>query len=149
MPLATLSLKGRALRLLGSREHSRSELERKLARHEQEPGELARTLDELQAKGLINEQRVIESVLYRHAAKRGTARLKQELLGKGLPEDAVAAALVAVQRTEHERALALWNQKFGTQPTDLRIAARQMRFLSARGFSAEAIRRIVKVPASS
>lgn len=149
MPLAALSLKGRALRLLGSREHSRSELERKLACHEQEPGELARTLDELQAKGWISEQRVIESVLYRHAAKRGTARIRQELLGKGLPEDAIAAALAAVQHTEHERARALWNQKFGAQPTDPRTAARQMRFLSARGFSADAIRRIVKVPASS
>ncbi len=149
MPLAALSLKGRALRLLSSREHSRSELARKLARHEQEPGELVRTLDELQATGLISEQRVIESVLYRHAAKRGTARIKQELLGKGLPEEAIAAALVAVQHTEQARALALWNQKFGTQPTDLRTAARQMRFLSARGFTAEAIRRIVKVPASS
>ena len=44
------SLKGRALRLLSQREHSRAELERKLARHEEEPGTLAKALDELAAK---------------------------------------------------------------------------------------------------
>ena len=36
------SLKGRALRLLSQREHSRAELERKLAPHEEVPGELAK-----------------------------------------------------------------------------------------------------------
>ena len=41
------SLKGRALRLLGQREHSRRELERKLAPYEQESGALVRALDEL------------------------------------------------------------------------------------------------------
>ena len=44
-----LSLKGRALRLLSSREQSRAELERKLGSHEEEPGQLAAVLDELEA----------------------------------------------------------------------------------------------------
>ena len=39
-----LSLKGRALRLLAAREHSRAELERKLAAHEETPGQLAQLL---------------------------------------------------------------------------------------------------------
>ena len=60
-----LSLKGRALRLLSAREHSRAELERRLAQFEEEPGTLAKALDALQAKGFINDQRVIESVLNR------------------------------------------------------------------------------------
>ncbi len=149
MSFAALSLKGRALRLLGSREHSRSELERKLKRYETVPGTLACALDELQAKGLISEQRVIDSVLYRNAAKRGTARIRQELLGKGLPDEAISSALANLQGTEQERARALWDQKFGTQPDDLKEAARQIRFLSARGFGTEIIRRIIKVPTSS
>ncbi|HWT19538.1 MAG TPA: recombination regulator RecX, partial [Variovorax sp.] len=49
MAFGAPSLKGRALRLLSQREHSRAELERKLARHEEAPGELARALDELAA----------------------------------------------------------------------------------------------------
>ena len=49
------SLKGRALRLLSQREHSRQELERKLKAYEETPGELAQALDFLQAKGLPAE----------------------------------------------------------------------------------------------
>jgi regulatory protein len=144
-----LSLKGRALRLLSGREHSRVELERKLARFEEEPGALKRSLDELQAKGFISEQRVIESVLHRRAAKLGTARVKQELQGKGLDPQAVAQAMVQLQSTEHERALTVWEKKFGTAPATPLEAARQIRFLASRGFGAETIRRLVKGPAST
>ena len=131
------------MRLLSGREHSRAELMQKLQRFEEEPGSLAQALDELQAKGFINEQRVIESVLYRRAAKLGTARIKQELQGKGLEPQAVSAALAGLQASEHERALAVWQKKFGTVAVDGADAARQMRFLAARGFNAEVIRRVV------
>lgn len=143
MSFAQPSLKGRALRLLSVREHSRAELERKLKSFEAEPGELGRILDELQAKGFISEQRVIESVLNRRAAKLGTARIKQELQGKGLDPQAVSAALVGLKTSERERALEVWRKKFGAPPQDAQAAAKQMRFLAARGFGAEVIRRVV------
>lgn len=142
------SLKGRALRLLSGREHSRNELERKLERFEEEPGTLARALDELQAKGFINEQRVIESVLHSRAARLGTARIKHELQGKGLDPQAIAEALAGLQTSEHERALAVWRKKFGTPPATAVETARQIRFLAARGFAAEAIRKVLRDPAS-
>ena len=144
-----LSLKGRALRLLSGREHSRTELERKLARFAEEPGTLTRLLDELQAQGFISEQRVIESVLHRRAAKLGTARIKHELQGKGLDPQAVALAMAELKLSEDERALAVWQKKFGVAPAPPLEAARQIRFLAARGFGTEAIRRIVKGPASA
>ena len=147
MSFAQPSLKGRALRLLSGREYSRSELERKLESFEEEPGTLARALDELQAKGFISEQRVIESVLHRRADKLGTARIKQELLGKGLDPEAVAQALAGLQASERQRALEVWRKKFGEPPADAQAAARQMRFLASRGFGADAIRRVVKAPA--
>jgi len=143
MSFAQISLKGRALRLLSGREHSRFELEQKLKRFEQAPGTLERALDELQAKGFINEQRVIESVLHGRAAKLGSARIKQELQGKGLDRQAVSAALSDLQASEHERAQEIWRKKFGALPTDAQAAAKQMRFLMSRGFSAEVIRRVV------
>jgi regulatory protein len=143
MSFAKPSLKGRALRLLSGREHSRAELEHKLKSFEEEPGTLARALDELQAKGFINEQRVIESVLHRRAAKLGAARIRQELQGKGLDPQAVTEALAGLQATERERALEVWRKKFGEPPQDAQDAARQMRFLAARGFGAETIRRVV------
>ena len=51
LPRPPVSLKGRALRYLSAREHSRAELVRKLVRHEEVPGELESVLDDLQAKG--------------------------------------------------------------------------------------------------
>ncbi|NMM19457.1 MAG: recombination regulator RecX [Rhodoferax sp.] len=143
MSFSQPSLKGRALRLLSGREHSRAELERKLKSFEEEPGSLAQALDELQAKGFISEQRVIESVVHRRAAKLGTARIKQELQGKGLDPVAVSAALVGLKASEHERALAVWRKKFGAPPVDAPAAAKQMRFLAARGFGGDVIRRVV------
>ena len=143
MSFAQPSLKGRALRLLSGREHSRAELERKLKSFETEPGTLGQALDELDAKGFISEQRVIESVLNRRAAKLGTARIRQELQGKGLDPQAVSAALTSLQTSERARALAVWRKKFGAPPQDAQAAAKQMRFLAARGFGAEIIRRVV------
>lgn len=144
MPLGQLSLKGRALRLLGTREHSRAELERKLARHEEEPGQLRRVLDELQAKDFINEQRVVDSVLHRRAPGLGTARIRQELQSKGLAPEAVAEAVAGLQATELQRAREVWRRRFGAVAQDAAQRAKQGRFLAARGFGGEVIRRVLK-----
>ena len=143
MGFQKLSLKGRALKLLAAREHSRSELEKKLASHEEVPGELAQALDELQAKGFISEQRVVESVLHRRAARLGTGRVKQELQAKGISAEAMAEAVETLRQTEVERAREVWRKKFGEPAADAAGRAKQMRFLAARGFGADAIRRVV------
>ncbi len=156
------SLKGRALRLLGQREHSRAELERKLRQHEQEPGELARALDDLQAKGFINEQRVLESVVHRRAPRLGAMRVRQELQAKGLAPEAIAQAVAGLQGSEVERARAVWRKKFGEKLVDdsganapkpnsetddpasaAKERAKQMRFLAGRGFGGDVIRKVV------
>ena len=144
MGLQKPSLKGRALRLLAQREHSRAELERKLAPHEETPGELQRALDELQAKGFIDEDRVIESVVHRRGARLGARRVRQELQAKGLAPEAIARAVDTLQGTEVQRAQEVWRRKFGTPAPDAAGRARQMRFLAARGFGGDAIRRVVR-----
>ena len=145
MAAPTLSLKGRALRLLSQREHSLEELRRKLARHVQEGDDLAAVLHDLQAKGFINESRVVESVLHRRAGQLGAARLRQELQAKGIASEAVQQAVAGLQSSEFQRAHALWLRKFGTPPgDDAREWARQSRFLAARGFSGDIVRRVVR-----
>ena len=143
-----LSLKGRALRLLGMREHSRTELERKLASQEQAPGELARVLDDLQAKGFIDEARVVESLVHRRAGTFGSARIRQDLLQKGIATDVVHATVRELQGSEFERARTLWLKRFGApvagEPVDPRQQLRQLRYLMARGFSAEVVRKVVR-----
>ena len=148
MPQPPPSLKGRALRLLSGREHSRAELERKLKAHAPEPGLLAGALDELQAKGFIDEKRVIESVLHRRSDKLGAARIRQELQRKGLDPDAVANAVATLQVSEVERAHAVWRKKFGDgAAVSASERGRQMRFLASRGFGSDAIRRVVAAAA--
>jgi regulatory protein len=139
----SMSLKGRALRLLTGREHSRAELDRKLAVHEEEPGQLAKVLDELQAKDFISESRVVESVLSRRANRFGAARIRHELQGKGLQPEAVSAAVQSLKGSEAERARGVWQKKFGAPAADAAERGKQMRFLAARGFGSEAIRRVV------
>ena len=143
MVTQTLSLTGRALRLLSTREHSRAELERKLTRFEEEAGQLAKVLDALAAKDFINEERVVESVLHRRSAKLGASRIKQELQSKGLAPQAVAQAMDELRGSELERARAVWRKKFGQAPVDAAERGKQMRFLAARGFGGDTIRRVV------
>ena len=144
LPRPAPSLKGRALRYLSAREHSRAELVRKLARHEEEPGELERVLDDLQAKGFISQERVVASVLNRRAAHLGAARVRQELQSKGIDAALVKDAVAGLQDSELERARAVWLRRFGdSPPADARQWARQMRFLMARGFSSDVVRRVV------
>jgi regulatory protein len=143
LAVSTLSLKGRALRALAGREHSRTELERKLASFETEPGELAKILDELAAKGFINEQRVADSLAYRRGAKLGTARVVQELRAKGVEAGALLEAAAALKATELERAREVWRKKFGSPATNATERAKHMRFLASRGFAPEVIRKAV------
>ena len=143
-PAQTLSLKGRALRYLAAREHSRAELATKLSRHvgpEDDPDAVARVLDELAAKGFIDEARVAESVLHRRAGRLGGARVLLELRAKGLPDEVVADAAAQLRSTELARAQAVWRRKFGQPPADAAERARQLRFLAARGFSGDVARR--------
>lgn len=142
--LPPLSLKGRALRLLAAREYSRAELEHKLARHESEPGQLQAVLDELTHKGFINEQRVAESVLHQLSKRHGGARIAQTLRAKGLDSELVKQTLQQAAASEGERARMVWAKKFGIRPQTPTEHARQMRFLAARGFSAEVCYQILR-----
>ena len=144
MAMPQPSLKGRALRCLAAREHSRAELQRKLAPYEEEPGQLERVLDELQTKGFISEERVAASLLHRRAARLGDMRIRQELQAKGLDAPTVAQALEQLRGTERTRAQAVWQRRFGAPAPDAKERARQMRFLLARGFSADVVRRVVQ-----
>src|SRR3954471_19165023 len=137
MAFGQLSLKGRALKLLAMRDYSRRELERKLAAKEPEPGELKQALDELQAKGFLDEQRAVDSLVHRRAGRLGAGRIRQELQAKGIDAERVAVAVASLTATEVERARAVGRKKFGELPTDAAERGKQARFLAARGFGGE------------
>jgi len=150
MGFGALSVKGRALRYLAQREHSRVELERKLARYvEDQPEATARqqitaALDELAAKGLLSDQRTADSVLSGQGARYGSRRLKQTLQTKGLPAALISSTLQQARATELERAREVWRRRFGMPAEDAAGRAKQMRFLAGRGFDGDVIRRVVQ-----
>ena len=150
MSFGALSVKGRALRYLAQREHSRAELERKLARAVQDlpqasaQAQISAALDELAAKGLLSEERTAQSVLLSQGRRFGTRRLRQTLQAKGLAPELVANTLQQARGTELERAREVWQRRFGQPPADAAERARQMRFMAGRGFESDVIRRVVQ-----
>ncbi|MEG0676032.1 MAG: recombination regulator RecX [Comamonas sp.] len=144
MGFAKLSLKGRALKLLSQREHSRLELQRKLVGHVEEGDDLNAILDELEKRGFISVQRVVESVIHSKARRYGSARLVQELRTKGLDDDTLRSAAEQLRDTELQRAHALWLQRFGSPPQTPQEHMKQMRFLASRGFSAEIASKVLR-----
>jgi regulatory protein len=157
---AALSIKARALRYLAMREHSRAELARKLARHVEDtpddPAEarIQRALDELAARGLLDEQRAADALVTAQAARFGALKLRQSLRTRGVGAEEAASALAAVEGTELERARTVWRRRFGAgtgaatttgaAPISTADRARQARFLAGRGFSGDVIRRVVR-----
>ena len=137
------TLRSRALRLLAQREHARGELARKLARHSDDQHAIETLLDELEQQDLLSHERFAQSLARRRGARYGTARIRQELREHGLDDETVAEQVRELERTELSRAREVWERRFGTPPEDLAERARQSRFLAARGFTGEVIRRVL------
>jgi regulatory protein len=148
-PAKPISLEARALRLLAGREYARAELERRLAPHAEDAPEagaaeqIRTALDDLAARGWLNDARAAESVLASHGQRAGRRRLEQLLRGKGLDADLVESTLRQAATTELERARRLWQRRFGEPSASAAERSRQWRFLAGRGFEPDVIRRVV------
>lgn len=140
-----LSLKGRALKYLSMREHSRMELRRKLAPHAESAEQVEQVLAELEQRGFLSEERFAESVVHRKASRYGLARVKVELAQHQLPEHLTREVTAQLQATEVDRAFALWQRRYGQLPTTPEEKARQMRHLAGRGFSGDTIRQVFRL----
>ena len=73
----------------------------------------------------------------------GAGRVRQELQAKGLSAEVVAQAMAQLEGTELARAREVWRRRFDALPHDAASRAKQSRFLAARGFSGEVIRRVL------
>lgn len=99
-------------------------------------------LDELEAARHLSDARFAESRVHARAKRQGTARIKQELARHGVELDPDTAR--QLRETELERAREVWRRKYGGEtPTEPAERARQMRFLAARGFAADVVRRVI------
>jgi regulatory protein len=140
----SLTLRERAIAHLARREHTRDELGRKLASHAESPEELQAILDDLVRRKLISDERYAVSRSESLARKFGGARVVRELRNKGVAPDAVERISGELKASELERAREVWRKRFGTPAQSLAERAKQSRFLQARGFSFDVIRRVVR-----
>ena len=157
------SLKARAIQWLAQREHSRSELRRKLQRHADDEAadaggadadgrnaagadsvdaRLDALLDWLEANHYLSQQRFVESRVHARAARFGNLRIRQELAQHqlGLPADVEST----LRDTELDRARAVWAARFAVRPGSAAVRGKQARFLAGRGFSGEVIHRVLR-----
>ena len=97
----------------------------------------------LQERSYLSEARLVESRINARAARYGNLRIQQELRQLGVAADEEQQA--RLKDSEFERAREVWQRKFGGEvPADAHSRARQMRFLAARGFSQEIVRRVLR-----
>lgn len=138
------SLKARALRFLASREHSARELAAKLLPYVEEGDDIESLIQWLQEKGFLSEKRFAEAYARRKATRYGSRKILYELQNHHLPDSVIQEVTETLEETELQRALALWERKFGKPPETLPEKAKQIRFLQQRGFSGNIIRQIIK-----
>jgi len=141
------SLKARAVAALSRREYSRAQLAKKLAQHTESGAEsdaaLQALLDELERAGWQSDARYAEGWVHRKAARHGAARIVHDLRQQGVEAEQLANIQDELRATEPARARAVWAKRFDAPPQDARQYARQARFLAARGFSHDVVRKVL------
>jgi len=148
-----VSLRARALQYLARREYSRAELRGKLLPHAQadddfeqaQPVDLDALLDDLTERGWLSDERAATQLVHAKRSRFGTQRITHELRQKGIAEELIGAALPELKDSELEAAREVWKKKFGTAPQDEKEKAKQVRFLQSRGFSLDAIFKVLRL----
>jgi regulatory protein len=135
----------RGLRSLGARDHSRRELERKLARKGVSRELAHAVVDELGARGFQSDARFAETFVH-HRADRGygPAWIRQALHERGVDAELIAGLLDRPEAEWRTLAEAARVRKFGAElPLDRPAWERQARFLAQRGYATDVIVRVL------
>lgn len=138
-----------AVDLLARREHSRLELERKLATRGFPEAVIAPALDALEHSGVLVATRFTESFIRSRVAKgQGPVRIRAELAERGVGD---AAELLRGGDVDWlAAARAVRRKRFGAAPpSDYRERAKQARFLQYRGFTADQVRAALELDTDS
>jgi regulatory protein len=106
------------------------------------PADVDAVLDWLEANRLLSNERFAEVRIHARAPRFGNLRIRQELARHEVtltPE-----AQQALADSELERARTVRARKFAARPATPAEQARQARFLGARGFSPDVIRKVLR-----
>jgi len=139
-PASAAELRARALRLLARREHSRTELARKLAPRAESAQALESLLFELEAKKQLSDERYASERAHWLSRKYGAARIRQDLKSKGVDREFINRIS---SEGELERASGILKRKYREPATTREERAKRARFLQSRGFSFDVIRSLL------
>lgn len=133
-----------AMRLLATREHSLSELQRKLVQKGHDEQDVADVLLQLKDENLQSDERFVECFINsRRERGKGPLHIQRELQQHNISSELVTTYLDVRDPVWLEKADTVRVKKFGTAlPDDFNEKMRQTKFLEYRGFSHEQIRGI-------
>lgn len=136
------ALRACAERILAARDHGRDELRRKLEKRGFEPAEVAEVLERLAQEGYLDDVRYAREFARQTLGKgHGAAYVRAKLASRG-----VKAGGGIVTAAEEAASLRAFLERRRIAPgalTDAAGRAKILRFLRGRGYSAEAVQRVL------
>lgn len=126
-----------AMDLLARREHTRTELQRKLRQRGAEDAQIEIELDRLQDDGLLSNERFCEAYVYSRTQRGyGPQRLREELRQRGVAEVLIESTLADSAWNWQALAEEAFRKRFPEGvASDPKERAKQLRFMQYRGFS--------------
>jgi regulatory protein len=151
MPLEeSAEIRDYALLLLARREHSLQELQFKLERRGFDAKLVAAELRVLQEQKLQSDERFCEDYMREQIRLGyGPHQIELKLKDRGIDSELIDSFLDAMdEEFWQDRLQEVWSKKFGGKINRNRLSAqeyaKQFRFLSYRGFEAQAIHRLLR-----
>jgi len=140
---ALASSKKRAVKILGNRQMSTREVEKRLVNKGEAEETARKTVEWLEDIGAINDEQYAEAIVRHYCAKGyGLARIKDELFRRGIPREMWEDAIAGVTDFE-DSAIRFLEKKLGGS-SDKNELRRAEGALLRRGFSYEEARAAVR-----
>lgn len=141
MKEAEQAIREKVIQLLARREYSVSELTIRLS-SKFDPELVEQVVDALAQQGLQSDHRFADNLVRgRISQGHGPIRIQSELKQKGIASDLIQQVLEENPVDWFELALSTYQRRFGEHhASDLKVRAKQLRFLQYRGFSLDQIR---------
>ena len=128
--------RARAIRILGSRQLSSREIEKRLVNKGEAEDTAQKTVQWLESIGAVNDAEYAEAVVRHYSLKGyGLARIRDELYKRGIPRDLWDEAISCIEDADAENAATefIWKKlKGGTDKNDM---LRVTNALCKRGYS--------------
>lgn len=125
-----------AMDLLARREHTWSELQRKLKQRGADSALIERELQRLEDEGLLSHERFCEAYVHARCQRGyGPQRLREELRQRGVTEELIERTLESPEWDWEALARSAFRKRFPEgRAVEPRERARQLRFMQYRGF---------------